>query len=315
MPFSRARVAVPLLVASGLLVATPGCTKKAEGVQVTLEDVLVADVDAVVGFDVGALRKSPMAAPLGPMLSADPDLGPILSVTDDCNVNLDDMKITMGTTFESEGNKLILMIESPGVGKNDTLSCLEKKASAALGLGASNFHAETRGKVQVALDDDGGYTIVANENQVVLVTKEWSELVLSQVNGEAKPQPALVADALELSGKDADFYVALHSSPAIAGDLSDLPKADELSDLAIRVEASDKADAKVLFGYKSAEAANTAGEVIKALLAEAAPALGEVGMPASVGDSLKSSVDGQTVSAEVSLSAEAILPLTALAAG
>ena len=118
------------LVALTLLAAVPACNT-AKGVDIEGSALVPKDASLVIGFELSALSKSPLGGALASSMGADPETKALFTGFENCEVDLEHLKALVAGSFTSE--TYMAVIESPGLGEESVVRCIEKEIGKATG--------------------------------------------------------------------------------------------------------------------------------------------------------------------------------------
>lgn len=301
------------LAAVAFVALLPAC-KSAKGVEVDAALLVPKDASLVIGFDVKALRDSKLGGPIAESMATDPENKARLDGFAACNVNTDDFRGLIAGSLTSETSMIVL--ESPGLGDEDVVRCVEKEIGKSMGQDSGLLLFETKGDVRTIPQEGGGQLIILNKNAVILADAPWDIEVLAAIESADKRNTGTpMATLLESATKDSDVFVAATIGAMERTEMGDLPGSASLETVLVKVGLTDgvKLDAKFDFGA-DADAEQFRGTA-PVLVSAAKSGLAGTGMPEDLFDNLVFAGEGKQVTATWSVAADVVPKLVAAAAG
>ncbi|MBC8069333.1 MAG: hypothetical protein IAG13_13440 [Deltaproteobacteria bacterium] len=290
-----------------LVLATLCACKEPKGVEVDARHLVPAEADAVFGFELAPLRDSPIGPLIHTAMQGDADMRGMLASIPDCDVDLANMRGLMATVVDAN-DKFVAVIESPNIGDEGTVRCIEKGFAKATGGPSGILLFETKGDVRVTPQQDGGYLVVLNKNAIAIMDKSWEDVVFAAIADPATRNtttPLAKALAQVDAKTDAWFAVALPDE-ARAG-MTDIEGADGIT--VVRASADLSSGMKLDVGLSTRDAPNAKvleGSLTK-LITELKPGLAGVGLPATLLDTLTVKANDADVAASLAVD-EGALP-------
>jgi hypothetical protein len=301
MPLSVARLPSRHVLALAAVTALAGCTEKAEGVQLEPQDVIPAAADIVVGIELGNLINSPLFAPFGAMVATDPELQPIIASWKACELNTTQLHMTVATTVASDGEDMLIFVESPGIGTPEAMKCLEREFATASGEAAGFIHFTKRGKVQAAPEQDGALTILANDHQLIHASANWQKEALDRANGDAERTHSKAAEAEARLGHPGDVYFVVMADDDVRKGLEDVPEIDKLVDISGKIKLGEGADMELNAHFSDPNTAGTLKGMVDPIVAEGKGEAVAAGVPKGVVDSFATEATEGTLTMKLSI--------------
>lgn len=296
------------------VLATLAACKEPKGVEVDPRQLIPADAVAVFGFELDPLRNSPIGPVLHAAMQSDADMRAMLASVPSCNVDLANLRGVFAMDPDAD-DKLMAVVESPNIGDEDTVRCIDKEFTKATGGKEGILLFETKGDIRATPQEGGGYLIILNENAIAVVNKQWETTVFAAIDTpSSRDTTTPLAKSIEHVDPKTDMWFAMALSDSDRANFAEVEGADGLAvvsatadlssgmKLDIGLDARDAANAKVLEGS------------ISKMLAEVKPGLADAGMPPTLLDTLKVSTKDAHVSATFDLGKD-VLPavITAMA--
>ena len=136
-----------MLPLSLVLAVVGGCSKP-KGVEVAAVDLVPDASQIALGFQVDPIKSSALSGPLWQAIESDPDMSGIANALPTCEIKTDGLKGLIAGNID--GDDMMIVIESPGVGNEKAMDCLEKELAKADGEEPGVVAFETHGKVRRA---------------------------------------------------------------------------------------------------------------------------------------------------------------------
>ncbi|MBL9107007.1 MAG: hypothetical protein JNL82_39265 [Myxococcales bacterium] len=203
-----------------------GACAEPKGVDVDPRALIPAGADVVFSFEVEAVKNSSF----GPLLYAaalgNEDMRNAVTSLPSCPIDIKNMRVTFAGVMESTEERFMGVLESPGIGTQDNIKCLEREQAKVAGRPAPGWLMfSTRGDVSTLAQEGGGKLVILNKNTVVFMTAAWEEPVfaaIEQVDQRKKDTPLARAAAAIDAGTDAYLVVTLGDAhraamPELAG--------------------------------------------------------------------------------------------------
>ena len=302
------------VLALGLAAVLPAC-KTPKGVEVEASQLVPKDATIVVGFELKALSDSPIGPAIASSMSTDPETKGMFDGFQNCEINLDSLHGLVAGSFASE--TFMAVIESPGLGDEGVVRCLEKELGKATGEGSGLIVFETKGDVRIVPQEDGGHLIILNKNTIVIADAPWDTEIMAAIESpEKRNTDSAMASLIKDAGEGTDVWLAVTLGPAERQEFAEVPGSNSLDGVLIKVGLSDgvKLDASLAFSEET-----DAGQfrtAVPAMIEMAKPELPASGMPADLLDSLKFAGEGKQVTATWNVKGDALPGLMGtLAAG
>ena len=300
------------VLALGLVAVLPAC-KTAKGVEVEASQLVPKDATLVVGFELKALSESPIGPAIASSMSADPETKGMFDGFQNCEVNLDALHGLIAGSFASE--TFMAVIESPGLGDEGIVRCLEKELGKATGEGAGLIVFETKGDVRIVPQEGGGHLIILNKNTIVIADAPWDTEVLAAIESPDKRNTdSAMANLIEKAGDGTDVWLAATLGPMERQEFGDVPGAASLDGVLMKVGLGDGVKLDASFAFSEESGAGEFRTAVPAMVAMAKPELPGAGMPADLLDNLEFAGEGNEVTATWSLKADALPGLMATVA-
>lgn len=275
-----------------------GC-KQPKGVEVEPFELMPAEVDAAFGFDLDALSASPVGAALNLAAATDADISALQNAIPKCNKKLDGFKGVFGINMATEQAFAAMQLE--GIGDEDIVRCIEKEIEPGE-LGVIAF--ETRGDVRITPQEGGGHLIILNKNTIVMADGSFDKEVFNRIeNTSARELTPLMKAAKEISAKD--MWVAYALNDSDRAELTDVPGTAGVQLVTAATELEDGIALSINFVFDNDENTKALLEAGPELIEAAKGELPGMGLPKSIGESIKLTGDGTTVTLSMAADKEA----------
>jgi hypothetical protein len=282
------------VVALTLLAAVPAC-KTAKGVDIEASALVPKDASLVIGFELSALSASPVGGTLASSMGADPETKALFAGFENCEVDLEHLKALVAGSFTSE--TYMAVIESPGLGEESVVRCIEKEIAKAMGDSSSGIIMfETKGDVRITPQEGGGHLIILNKNAIVIADAPWDDTVLEAM-----------ATMMKDAGGDTDVWMAATVGPMERAEFAEVPGATTLESVLMKVGLGDGMKLDASFGFTAESDAGQFRSAVPALIGMAKPELPSAGLPADLLDNLEFGGEGNAVTATWAIKAD-VLP-------
>jgi hypothetical protein len=300
-----ARLAPSILLLTSLCLGPSGC-KQAKGIDIDAKQLIPAEANVAFGFQLDPVRKSPLAPALAGAMRGDRDFSAVMDAAGTCNVSLEPLHGFFAGKLESE-DKYFAVIESPGLGDEDIVRCIEEKSTEITGGKKGLILFETRGDVRITPQEGGGYLIILNKDAIAVVDRAWEDAVFAAIEQPAaRNTDTALTKALAGVDPSSHIWIAAPIAEADVADMGDVPGADALRSVAMSLDLSAGIGLDVNLGFADAEKAGVFRTAMPTLAEEIAPALGEAGLPTDLLASLKVAGEGSMVNAKLQIASEAI---------
>lgn len=295
------------LVALSLLAAVPAC-KAAKGVDIEASALVPKDASLVIGFELSALRKSPLGGTLASSMEKDADIQGLFNGFENCDVDLEHLEALVAGSFTSE--TYMAVIESPGLGEESVVRCIEKEVGKATGESSGIILFETKGDVRITPQDGGGHLIILNENAIVVADAPWDDEVLAAIeNTDKRNTNGPMATMMKDAGSDTDVWMAATIGPMERAEFAEVPGSATFESMLMKVGLGDGVTLDASFGFTAESDAGQFRSAMPALIGMAKPELPSAGLPADLLDTLEFGGEGDTVTATWSVKADALAGL------
>lgn len=299
-----------ILGASLLLLAA--CSE-VKGVEVDARHLIPAEANLVFGFELAPMRGSLFGPLLYAAAQSDPDLKAVLAAVPNCKVDLADLRVTFAGMLDQD-DRFIAVVESPGIGEEDTIRCIEQEQARAHGRDVPwMLLFETRGDVRTIPQEGGGKLIILNKNTVVMTEAAWESAVFTAIEKpEARVTTSpLASGALAIDAKT-DAWAVMALSDAERAAFTELRGADGVAAVAATGDLGAGLGFTLTFAMQSAAKATELKGAIDELLAAVKQDPGP--WPADLVGAVATAAQDTQVTARVDVSA-ATLPtlMTSLA--
>ncbi len=292
-------------VALSLLAAVSAC-KTAKGVEIEASALVPKDASLVIGFELSALSKSPLGGTLASAMGQDPDTKALFTGFENCEVDLEHLKALVAGSFTSE--TYMAVIESPGLGEESVVRCIEKEIGKATGESSGIIMFETKGDVRITPQEGGGHLIILNKNAIVIADAPWDDEVLAAIEDTDKRNTeGPMARAMKDAGSDTDVWMAATIGPMERAEFGEVPGSATLESVLMKVGLGDGVKLDASFGFTVESDAGQFRTAVPALVGLAKPELPSAGLPADLLDTLEFGGEGNTVTATWSVKAD-VLP-------
>lgn len=179
-----------VLGASFLLLAA--CTE-VKGVEVDVRQLIPAEANLVFGFELAPLKNSVFGPLVYATATSDSELASALAAAPNCKIDLADLRVTFAGVLDQD-DKFMAVVESPGIGHEDTIRCIEQEQAKASGReGPWMLLFETRGDVRTIAQEGGGKLIILNKNTIVMTEAAWESAVFTAIE---KPETRITSSPL-----------------------------------------------------------------------------------------------------------------------
>jgi hypothetical protein len=288
-------------------IALAGCTP-AKGVTMKSTELIPDKADIAFGMEISPISNSPIADPLKALAESDQDMRAFSAAFVACGVDMNTLKVAMGTTMEGSDEDFVGIAESPGIGKEDVMKCFEKEVAKATGDEPGTLLFTTRSDVRIAPQEDGGWLIILNENMVAVVGSTWEDMIFERIEKpETRAGSGPIAEALKRTNTESHAWATMVFSDADRASFDGFAGAESMSDVTFAVDLS--AGLKMHTGVHFSDAAKAAEfkQTIDDTLELSKGEITAAGVPQAVLDSLKLTV------AEADVTADLEVPETELA--
>ena len=294
------------VVALTLLAAVPAC-KTAKGVDIEASALVPKDASLVIGFELSALSASPVGGTLASSMGADPETKALFAGFENCEVDLEHLKALVAGSFTSE--TYMAVIESPGLGEESVVRCIEKEIAKAMGDSSSGIIMfETKGDVRITPQEGGGHLIILNKNAIVIADAPWDDTVLEAIeNADKRNTDGPMATMMKDVGGDTDVWMAATVGPMERAEFAEVPGATTLESVLMKVGLGDGMKLDASFGFTAESDAGQFRSAVPALIGMAKPELPSAGLPADLLDNLEFGGEGNAVTATWAIKAD-VLP-------
>lgn len=298
----RAMVQPRLVAATVLLLAA--CTE-VKGVEVDARHLIPAEANVVLGFDLAPVRGSALGSLAYTAALAEPDLRAALLSIPNCKVDLNDLHLLYAGVMDRD-DRFMAVIESPGIGSEDVIRCLEAERAKLTGEKAPwMLMFSTRGDVRTIPQEGGGVLVILNKNAIVVTEAAWESQLFDAIEKpEARNTGSALAKAAQAVDPGTDLWFSYALSDADRGGMGDVKGVDGVQ--AVTITGDLTAGLKLDVTFDVADAAK-AGEfkegldgVLAAIKEDPTP------MPPELIGAIASTVHGTQVSAKIDVSAEAM---------
>lgn len=301
------RFRTSVLLLSAVTWAMAGCTEP-KGVQIDLVDLVPSAASAAFGLSIGALQGSPIGTALAPLVGADSDMTALSTALKNCPVDLTQLRVVAAGNPSDES--LVMMITAPGVGKRDTVRCLENESNKATGEPTSFIFFSSRGDVSVSDMEGGGKLILVNKNALVIAEPRWEAAIFDAIehpDKRDKSKPLLAA--LERIDPKADLWVSAAFVPSDVSDLAELPGATALRTLNIAARLGAEVNLTVDLGFEQDSSAQLFESGIPGLLEGLKAEYPDGGPAIALLDKMQLSRAGNQVRATTNVAADQVPPV------
>lgn len=297
-----------------LALALSACTEM-KGVEVDGRQLIPADAGVVFGFELDPLRNSPLGPVLHTAMQSDPDARGMLESVPKCNVDLAGLKGMFAMKTDSD-DMYMAVVESPGIGTEDNVRCLESELAKATGKAQDGILIfETKGDVRVTPQQDGGYMVILNKNTLVMMSRPWETVVFDAIaKPEARNTTSPLAKAAAGIDPSTDLWFAVALSDSDRAGMADIKGAETLQVVSATSDLSSGMKLDLALDTKDAASASTLVTSLTEALAMAKPTLKDAGLPETLLDGVKLSTADARVTAKMEIGKD-VLPglITAMA--
>jgi hypothetical protein len=282
------------------------CTET-KGLEVDGRLLIPADATVVFGFELEPLKNSPLGPMLHTAMQSDPDMKGMLASVPNCNLDLANLRAVFATVTDAD-DKFMAVVESPGIGTEDNVRCLEKELAKATGKkqdGILMF--ETKGDVRITPQEDGGYVVILNKNAIAMMDRSWENAVFAAIEkAESRNTTTPLAKAAQAVDPTTDLWFAMALSDSDRAGMGDIEGADGVQVVTATSDLGSGMKLDVALDTKDAANAKTLETSLTELLAIAKPGLADLGLPATLLDTLKLSTAEARVTAKLDIAKDAM---------
>lgn len=289
------------------LALTLGACTETKGVEVDARHLVPAEASVVFGFELEPLKNSPIGPALASAMQSDPDMKAMLAAVPNCQVDLVNMRGVIAASMETD-DKFMAVVESPGIGTEDNVRCLDTEIAKATGKVRPGILAfETKGDVRMTPQEDGGYLVILNKNAIVMMDRSWESAVLSAIEkAESRNTTTPLAKATQALDPTLDLWFALSLSDSDRAGMVDIKGAEGVQVVTATADLASGMKLDVALDTKDAANAKTLEATLTEMLAAAKPGLADLGLPATLLDTLKISTTEARVNAKLDIAKDAM---------
>lgn len=286
------------------LLLLAACTE-VKGVEVDARRLIPAEANLVFGFELGPLKNSPFGPIVYATAASDGDLAAALTAAPNCKVDLEDLRVTFAGVLDQD-DKFMAVVESPGIGQEDTIRCIEQEQAKAAGReGPWMLLFETRGDVRTIAQEGGGKLIILNKNTIIMTEAAWESAVFDAIE---KPETRvttspLASAALAIDAKT-DAWMVMAPSDADRASLGDIKGADGLVSVAATGDLGAGLGLVLTFATSDAAKASEFKSAIDEILATVKAEPGS--WPADIVGAVVTTAQDASVTAKVDVSSAAL---------
>lgn len=290
--------------AACVVVGLTGC-KQPKGVDIEPMQLVPKDATMVAGFSLDPVRKSLIGDALTPAMRADADIAAMATAISECEVNTSDFHGVLATQLDAD-DRFMAVVQSPGIGEESVVRCMEKEISKATGGESGIILFETRGDVRITPQEGGGYLIMLNKNTIAVVDKPWEDVVFAAIeSADARNTDSPIAKLVSTVSADTDVWLAMELGDEERAGLSDVPGGSGLQAVLITGDLDDGLALQGVFDLSGDEDGGAFREGLAPLLKDAAPAFADVGITAATMDAAKIGGEGARVELSMSIGPDA----------
>jgi len=286
------------------LLLLAACTE-VKGVEVDVRQLIPAEANLVFGFELAPLKDSVFGPLVHGMAQSDSDLAAALAAAPNCKVDLADLRVTFAGVMDQE-DKFMAVVESPGIGKEETIRCIEQEQAKVSGREAPwMLLFETRGDVRTIPQEGGGKLILLNKDTVVMTEAAWESAVFSAIE---KPETRittspLASAALAIDART-DGWLVIAPSDADRASFGDIKGADGIVSVAATGDLGAGLGLVLTFATrdaaKASEFKSALDEILATIKAEPGP------WPADIVGAVVTAAKDASVTAKVDVSSAAL---------
>lgn len=294
------------------LVAVAAC-KDPKGVEVDGRLLIPADATLAVGFDVGALRASPLGPMVYAMMQSDADIRATAEAVQACKIDTDSMRGFFAGDPERE-DRFVVYIEGANIGASDSVRCIEKEYAKATGEKDGLLLFKTRGDVQTLDQKDGSQLILLNRNAMVLAEGEWEATVFAAIEQpDTRNTTSGLAKVVASIDPGTDTWLAFALSDADrAGAGEAIEGGDGMQAFSATVDLASGVNVVAHVDGRDAANAKVLETGVRAMIDEAKPGLADAGLSATMLDGAKVSLADARVTVTLGIGADALPGLMAV---
>lgn len=302
------RMRHPSLVLALLVLAPLGC-KEMKGVEVAARELFPAEATVAFGFDLAPLKSSPVGPMIAAAAQADPDLASLVTAVPKCPVDLEHLRGSIAVSpADDDDDRIVGVIESPDIGTNAVVECIEREGRVAAGESAVGLlRFEDRGDVRIVPQEGGGHVILLNRNALVFVGEAWSADVLAAI---ASPDRRNTTSSLfrATAGIDpeADVWFAYAMSDADRAEAGDIDGAATLDSLTGAAHLPGDVQLELVMNNREAAGATALAAAVKTTLDEVKPMLAASGLPATLLDTVTITVDDVRTTGKLTIAKDVV---------
>lgn len=290
-----------------LFLALTACTET-KGVEVDARHLVPAEATIAFGFELEPLRNSPLGPALHAAMQSDPDMKGMLASVPNCSkVDLASLKGVFATVADAN-DKFMAVVESPGIGTEENVRCLESELAKATGKSQDGILVfETKGDVRVTPQQDGGYMVILNKNALVVMDRSWETVVFDAIaKPETRATTTPLAKAAAAIDPSTDLWFAVALSDSDRAGMTDIKGAEGVQTIAATADLGSGMKLDVGLDAKDAAGAKTLETSLNELVPLAKPGLKEIGLPETLLDTLKISTTEARVNAKLEIAKDAL---------
>lgn len=290
--------------AACLLVSLVGC-KEPKGVDVEPMQLLPKDATLVAGFSLDPVRNSLIGEALAPAMSADADFAGMAIAISECEINTTDFHGVLATQLD-DNDRFMAIVQSPGIGEESVVRCIEKEISKATGGESGIILFETRGDVRITPQEGGGYLIILNKNMIAVVDKPWEDAVFAAIeSADARNTDSPIAKLVSTVSADTDMWLVGQLGDEERAGLADVPGGSGLQAVLMTGDLAEGLALRGVFDLAGEEDGSAFREALPPLLKDAAPAFADVSITAETMEAVKIGGEGARVEFSMSIGEDA----------
>lgn len=304
---------LPLCAPLALLLAA--CAEP-KGVAIDPRELIPAGADVAFSFELEAVKNSAF----GPLLHAaaltSDDLRPVIAGVPNCQIDLTRMRVTFAGALEASDQKFLGAVESPGIGSEKVVECLEREQAKAAGRSAPGWLAfSTRGDVRTLEQKGGGKLVILNKDTVVFMTGGWEEAVFKVIEQPSKREnnSELLQSVLKLDAQT-DAWLVVTIGDVQRAAMPELKGIDGAELLTTTADLSQGVKLALAFDTTAPAKAGELKEGLDTILLGLKLGLEPIGLPPTLLDGAATTVDGDRVTTRIELGADTLPKLLAAAA-
>lgn len=284
-----------------------GACSEPKGVEIDARNLLPGVADFVFGGELEPVKNSPIGPLLYAAASSDADFKTMLDVVPKCSVDLTNLRVVFAG-MSTDDEKFVAVVESPGIGTEKSVSCIETEYAKALGKPTGLLAFKTRGDVRTLAQQGGGVLVILNKNTVATASAAWEPALYDAIEKpEARDRTSAMSQAVQRIDPATDMWLALTVNDAQRADMADMKGFDGAVLLSATGDLSTGLKVAVAIdttsAAKAAEIKATIDETLAATKGQQLPP----GVPANLLDGITATTSDARVTMQFALPADGLV--------